>query len=147
MDDITRDETPGATQDFPSMDERRSRHWAVAAQVAPLAALLVLPVGPLVMLAIPAVILYLRRYDDPFAADHARSNINLQLTALIALFVPVLLLIVGAATVSILPVAVSLTMLVAFLPWWLYAQIAGAVKASNGDTYQNRLTIRFLKAG
>jgi len=82
----------------------------------------------------PLVVYLAMRDDSPFVESHARAALNFQLSTYIyvLLCIPLIFVVVGVPLMILVGVAS------------LILSIIAAVKASNGESYQYPLTIKFV---
>lgn len=115
-----------------------SRLWAVLAHAGPLAAIFISG-GALAFVA-PLVVWLLRRGDDPFAAEHARTSLNFQLTLLAFGLVSAVLIFLTFGLMKI--VLLPLFVVIAFLSVLLTS--IGAIRAWRGYGHRYPFAIDFI---
>jgi uncharacterized protein len=125
---------PNRPVDGPSSDERT---WAMAMHVGTLVA--VLAGGWGLHLLVP-LLAYLWKRDDAFFADHAREQLNFQLSLTIYAIVATIgaVLTLGIGLLVLIPVAIVVALVA------LFTIIAAAIAANQGRPYRFPLTIRMV---
>lgn len=88
-------------------------------------------------LVVPLVLWLLKRDTSPFLGDHAREELNFQITLAVAvlIFIALKVLLVGFFLVPLIPIAVIVVMLL---------MVRAALCASRGDHYQYPFSLRLV---
>jgi uncharacterized Tic20 family protein len=114
------------------VSDPQEKQWGMFTHLAALATF-VLPIAGNI---IGPLIIYLIKKDEyEFVNEQGKEVLNFQITWSIIFAISALLIIVG----------IGVLMLVGFGIAWLVLVIVASVAASNGQSYQYPLTIRFLQ--
>lgn len=114
------------------------RNWAMFVHVGTLISLFA--GGWLVNILVPLVGYLWKRESSTFVADHAREELNFQISLTIYSFVAVLLAILtlGIGLLVLIPVGIIVGIVV------VVVMIRAALAASRGQQYRYPLTLRFV---
>lgn len=114
----------------PARDEK---NLAMLVHLVPLTGFIL----PGLNLVVPLVLWLLKRDTSPFLGDHAREELNFQITLAVAvlIFIALKVLLVGFFLVPLIPIAVIVIMLL---------MVRAALSASRGDYYQYPFSLRLV---
>lgn len=130
------DEPEHITPGGPTAEER---NWAMASHLG--TAIAVLVGGWFVNILVPLLLWLWKKEQSAFVADHAREELNFQisLTLYVVLAVVLAVLTLGIALLLIIPVAIVFVIVV------IYVIIRASLAASRGERYRYPLTMRFVR--
>ena len=124
-------------------DNQQARNWAMGCHLAALTAYVGVPFGNILG---PLIIWLLKKDEFPLVDEHGKQSLNFQISMIIYGLVLGVAIIISTVTVILIPVAVLLGMLLAFIIIADFVLVViAAIKVSNGETYQYPFTIRFIQ--
>lgn len=122
---------------------QQARNWAMGCHLAALTAYVGVPFGNILG---PLIIWLLKKDEFPLVDEHGKQSLNFQISMIIYGLVLGVAIIISTVTVILIPVAVLLGMLLAFIIIADFVLVViAAIKVSNGETYQYPFTIRFIQ--
>lgn len=132
------EQIPGLPETATGATDSSDRNWAMAMHLGTLVVLLT--GGWLVNLLVPLVALLWKRDTSSFIADHAREQLNFQISLTIYSVAAVVLVVLtlGIGVLVVVPVAIVAAIFV------VVAMIKAALAASRGESYRFPLTMRFV---
>ena len=121
-------ETAGET----AIDQKDSNTWGMLCHLTALAGFVGIPFGNLLG---PLVTWLIKKDEFPFADEQGKESLNFQISMTIYMAISglLILVVVGIALIAILVLVDVVCVIIA------------SIKASNGESYQYPLTIRFIK--
>lgn len=114
-----------------STASKDERNLAMFAHLSALAGLIFPPGGNVIA---PLIVWLTQREKSAFVADQSLEALNFNITVLLAEIACAFLFIVGIGVLLGIVVAIA----------WLVGTILGAVKASEGQRYRHRFTLRLV---
>ncbi len=124
-------------------DNQQARNWAIGCHLAALAAYVGVPFGNILG---PLIIWLLKKDQFPLVEENGKQSLNFQISMIFYSLLLGVAILITSITVILIPVAVLLGILLAFviIADFVLAVIA-AIKVSNGESYQYPFTIRFIQ--
>ncbi len=124
-------------------DNQQARNWAMGCHLAALAAYMGIPFGNILG---PLIIWLLKKDQFPLVDEHGKQSLNFQISMIIYSLLLGVAIFITAITVILIPVAVLLGILLAFIIIADFVLVVIAtIKVSNGESYQYPFTIRFIQ--
>ncbi len=133
------EQIPGTPPDTTTgTPDSNDRNWAMAMHLVTL--VVVLTGGWLLNLIVPLVGLLWKRDASSFIADHAREQLNFQISLTIYMVAAIVLtvLTLGLGLLVIIPIGLALAIVV------IVVMIKAALAASRGEQYRFPLTMRLV---
>ena len=124
-------------------DNQQARNWAMGCHLAALAAYVGVPFGNILG---PLIIWLLKKDQFPLVDEHGKQSLNFQISMIIYGLLLGVAILITSITVILIPVAVLLGILLAFVIIADFVLVViAAIKVSNGESYQYPFTIRFIQ--
>ncbi len=124
-------------------DNQPDRNWAMGCHLAALTVYVGIPFGNILG---PLIIWLLKKDQYPLVDEHGKQSLNFQISIIVYSLLLGAAIFITAITVILIPVAVLLGIVLAFV---LIADfvlvVIAAIKVSNGESYQYPFSIRFVQ--
>lgn len=122
---------PGQPMSYDGATSKDERNLAMFAHLSALAGLIFPPGGSVIA---PLIVWLTQREKSAFVADQSLEALNFNITVLLAEIACAFLFIVGIGVLLSIVVGIA----------WLVGTVLGAVKASEGQRYRHRFTLRLV---
>jgi len=124
-------------------DNQQARNWAMGCHLAALSAYMGIPFGNILG---PLIVWLLKKDQFPLVDEHGKQSLNFQISMIIYSLLLGVAIFITAITLILIPVAVLLGILLAFIIIADFVLVViAAIKVSNGESYQYPFTIRFIQ--
>lgn len=131
---------PGGTEHAAAV-LREDRTWASLCHLGALAFLLLPLFGHILG---PLAFWFVKRQESGFVDEHGREALNFQISVSIYAFAMLMVVMMAGLYNTNFGLALAFLLFFPLKLFWLVSMILGVIKATDGERYRYRLSMRFL---